>query len=204
MDIAVHKKGPDAFRCQEKPGNSKPRIIETGLDLTGTTGDHGYALVSGSLYRGTSPVVLLRLFLMAGVIFFLASCNDSSNTHSEAYYYPIVVSEFNKISNFPNVKIDNSSNGEKYGGAWSTARFSTRASQFSIDDYYDKELANIGWKRHAIRKSWAFLEGREYCKGKINLALELRKSKSEPDTIDVDISVFWSKGEEDNCQDDNQ
>jgi hypothetical protein len=73
-----------------------------------------------------------------------------------------------------------------------------------VDKFYDEQLEQLGWRRYRIRKSWAFIESREYCKGKIDVAVELRDGKPEGQNFILDVTVYWSKADENNCESNNQ
>ncbi|WP_446904891.1 hypothetical protein [Burkholderia sp. YIM B11467] len=130
----------------------------------------------------------------------LYGCNDSSDTRAEGYFYPIVLEAASSIDHLPGAVLEDQSIGSKYGSAWSIKNFSINASEGKIDSYYDGELISKGWRLCGVKHSWNFFENREYCKGKINLSLEVRGEKLTGGVLDFDVSVFWSKGAENNCQ----
>jgi hypothetical protein len=132
----------------------------------------------------------------------LTGCDDSSNTTSEAYYFPIVVSESELIAN-PAGSTGSEDRGQKYGSAWARRTVSTKENHNELRSFYEGQLQKNGWKRSSLlssRSTSGFDEIDYYCKN--NLEAELAFERSVPDSLtstSLKMSIYWSSGNDKAC-----
>jgi hypothetical protein len=90
------------------------------------------------------PVPLIVEVVISAALF---GCNDSSNTHSDTYYYPIVIKEADALPDFPGASIVEKDAGKKYANAWSRKRLRVKDGYDPVVQFYDEELLNRGWRK---------------------------------------------------------
>lgn len=130
---------------------------------------------------------------------FFSGCNDSSDTHSDAYYYPIVVREAGAIQDFPGASVLQKSVGEKYANAWSRKRLRAEGGDIAVAQFYDRELLKNGWKKFDSYSSMNLSQINDYCKGAIKFELSIHSS-APPGVTEYDIGTYWLGGGKTPCE----
>lgn len=132
----------------------------------------------------------------------LAGCDDSSDSRSEAYYFPRVVSESKLIIN-PAGSNGSEDLGQKYGSAWARRTVSTKENKNELRLFYEQQLQNNGWRRLPAlsgRSNGGFDEIDYYCKNNLEAEIAFERSVPEPSMLtSLKMSIYWSSGNDKDC-----
>jgi hypothetical protein len=136
------------------------------------------------------------------ILFSLTSCNDSSNSKSDAYYFPIVVAESDSIMN-PHGAIGSETRGHKYGSAWIRRTLSAKLSRDEVHGFFEKQLLAQGWESSTTldrQSTNGFVEIDYYCKGDTETELAFERTlPSSPEATSVELAIYWSSGDDGAC-----
>jgi hypothetical protein len=141
------------------------------------------------------PVPLIVEVVISAALF---GCNDSSNTHSDTYYYPIVIKEADALPDFPGASIVEKDAGKKYANAWSRKRLRVKDGYDPVVQFYDEELLNRGWRKFDSYGSMNLSRVNDYCKDAIKFELSVSRPQT-PGITDYAVGVYWLGGSKNPC-----